>query len=71
MADDEGRFELFPSPNEISKKMKEYIDYIKDNLMTVECLRAKEIGPARNSGYLDVDQIFNYENNALLDYIKR
>ena len=54
MADDEGKYELFPSPNEISKKMKEYIDYIKDNLMTVECLRAKEIGPARNSGYLDV-----------------
>ena len=54
MCDDEGQFELFPSPNEISKKLKEFVEYLKDNLMSIECLRAKEIGPARDNGYLDV-----------------
>ena len=58
MADDNGQFELFPSPDEVYNKIKDYVDFIKSNLMTVECLRAKEIGPARPSGYLDVRKIF-------------
>jgi len=45
---------LFPSPANILEKIQSHIAFMKENLTTIECLRAKEIGPARPSGYMDV-----------------